>query len=118
MFGVAEDLDLSGLVDKTLHGISVGAQQLELAFDDDWSVFLQGPWQLEASTGQVTEGTRENLLLTVDNLKPLVGGIVEFAAPMPPNRITLEFGMRGRLTLIDDSELVESFSIEPIGVVV
>ena len=118
MFGVAEDLDLSGLVDKTLQSISIGAQQLKLAFDDDWSVYLQGPWQLETAAGQVAEGKRESLLLTVDDLKPLVGGIVEFAAPMPPDRITLEFGMRGRLTLIDDSELVESFSIEPIGVVI
>lgn len=118
MFGVAEDLDLTGLVDKTLQSISVGAQQLELSFDDDWSVYLQGAWQLETREGQVTESSREALLQTIDELKPLVGGVVEFAAPMPPDRVTLEFGIRGRLTLFDDSDVSESFAIEPIGVVV
>ena len=39
MFGVAEDIDLTGLVGRKLQRISVGVDRLELGFDDDFLLF-------------------------------------------------------------------------------
>ena len=118
LFGVAEDIDLTGLVDRKLQSISVGAERLELNFDDNWSLNFECSWCLEGGAGSIAEGNREALLDDVEKLTRLVGFMVEFAVPRPPDRIEIDFGKQGRLVLIDDSELLESFSIDPIGIVV
>ncbi|MAF82818.1 MAG: hypothetical protein CL797_01790 [Chromatiales bacterium] len=118
LFGVAEDIDLSGLVDRKLQSISVSAERLELDFDDDWSLSFECSWCLEGSAGSIAEGDRDALLDDAEKLTRLVGSVIEFAVPRPPDRIEIDFGKQGRLILIDDSELLESFSIDPIGIVV
>lgn len=118
MFGVAEDIDLTGLVGRKLQRISVGAERLELGFDDDWLVNIECAWRLEGSAGLLAEAERDTLLDSVDQLTRLVGTVVEFAVPRPPDRIEIDLGEKGRLVLIDDSDLLESFSIEPIGIIV
>ena len=64
------------------------------------------------------EAERDTLLDSVDQLTRLVGAVVEFAVPRPPDRIEIDLGEKGRLVLIDDSDMLESFSIEPIGIIV
>ena len=118
MFGVAEDIELTGLVGRKLQKISVGTERLELGFDDGWSLNIECSWRLEGNAGLIAEEERSTLLDGVDKLTRLVGSTVEFAVPRPPDRIELDFGEQGRLVLIDDSELFESFSIEPIGIIV
>ena len=118
MFGVAEDIDLTGLVGRKLQRISVGVERLELGFDDDWLLNIECSWRLEGSAGLIAEGERSALLDGADKLTRLVGSVVEFAVPRSPDRIDVDFGEQGRLVLIDDSDLLESFSIEPIGIIV
>ena len=118
MFGVAEDIDLTGLVGRKLQRISVGVDRFELGFEDEWLLNIECTWRLEGSAGPIAEGERDNLIASVDQLKRLVGAVVEFAVPRPTDRIEIDFGEKGRLVLIDDSDLLESFSIEPIGIIV
>jgi len=118
LFGVAEDIDLTGLVGKKLQRISVGVDRFELGFDDGWSLNIECAWRLEGSAGLIAEAERDTLLESVDHLKRLVGAVVEFAVPRPPDRIEIDLGGQGRLVLIDDSDLFESFSLEPIGIIV
>lgn len=118
MFGVAEDIDLFGLVGRTLERISVGAMQFELGFDAGWLVRVECGWRLNGDAGEIVASEREELLEHLDELKALVGATAIEARPVPPDRIEIDFGTAGTLVLIDDSEMLESLSIEPIGIVV
>jgi len=118
LFGVAEDIDLTGLVGRKLQRISIGVERFELSFDDGWLLNIECAWRLDGSAGLIVEAERDTLLDSVDQLTRLVGAVVEFAVPRPPDRIEIDLGEKGRLVLIDDSDMLESFSIEPIGIIV
>lgn len=118
MFGVAEDIDLSGLIGRKLERISVGVDRFELGFDDDWSLNIECAWRLEGSTGLIAEGERGTLLEEVNQMTRIIGSVVRFAEPRPPDRVEIDLGEQGRLILMDDSDMLESFSIEPIGIIV
>ena len=92
MFGVAEDIELTGLVGRKLEQISVGVDRLEMGFDEGWALNIEGAWRLEGSAGLIAEGERDNLLDGAEQLTPLVGAVVEFAVPQPPDRIEIGLG--------------------------
>jgi hypothetical protein len=118
MFGVADDLDLSGLKGRTLQQLSIGEARLELAFDDDWTLSIECAWRLDGSAGELGNGGRGRLVDEIAALRPLVGLAIDTASPAPPDRIELAFEKGYRLVIIDDNEMFEAFSIEPIGVIV
>ena len=118
MFGVAEDLELSGLKGKKLTRLAVSEERVELGFEDDWRVTIECTWRLEHGRDVVAVGGREHLLEEIDKLNVLVGAPVSAIEARPPDRIVLQFPDNRTLTVIDDSDILESFSIDPIGVVV
>ena len=118
MFGVAEDLELSGLKGKKLTRLAVSEERVELGFEDDWRISIECAWRLEQGTDVVASGGRGHLLEEIDKLNPVVGLAVSMIEARPPDRIVLSFGDDRILTIIDDSDMLESFSIDPIGVVV
>ena len=118
MFGVAEDLMLDGLIGRTVEKLSVGAGRIELSFDDGWKLTIESGWEFSEADGRISTANRAELLDSADQLTGLIGKTVTVAEPQPPDRLVMTFGSVGRLVLIDDSEVLESFSIEPIGVIV
>ena len=118
VFGVAEDIDLSGLTGRTVEQLSAGLGRIEMGFDDEWQISIECSWTLTAETGRPTAATRDTLLDHADALKRLIGARVIAAEAQAPDRVIIDFGPKGRLELIDDSDQLESFSIEPIGVIV
>jgi hypothetical protein len=118
MFGVAEDILLDGLVGRTCERLSVGAGLVELNFDGGWKLTIESGWVLEESAGNTISASRQALLDHADRLTALVGARVAGAVPRPPDRVEIDFGATGKLFVIDDSDVLESFSIEPIGVIV
>lgn len=118
MFGVAEDIELDGLVGRKFEQLSVGPGCLELAFGDSWKLNIESGWVLQASSGETIQVARDALLDSAEQLTPLVGATVVAAVALPPDRVAIDFASAGKLFLIDDSDMLESFSIEPIGVIV
>ncbi|MBT8442058.1 MAG: hypothetical protein KJO76_06720 [Gammaproteobacteria bacterium] len=118
MFGVAEDLELSGLHGRQLKQLAVAAERIELGFDDEWRITIEGSWRLERGAEVLGSGGRGRLLDEVDKLNDIVGSTATGVEVKPPDRIVLTMADASTLTLIDDSDLLESFSIDPIGVVV
>ncbi|MFW2404687.1 MAG: hypothetical protein ACN4GT_07955 [Gammaproteobacteria bacterium] len=118
MFGVAEDLDLSGLQGNLLKQLAVGSERIELGFDDDWRITIECSWRLERGGEVIATGGRGRLLDEVDRLNEIVGSKTARIEVKSPDRIVLTMADSSTLTLIDDSDMLESFSIDPIGVVV
>lgn len=118
MFGVAEDLELSGLQGRQLKQVAVGAERIELGFDDEWRITIECSWRLERAGEVIASGGRGRLLDEVDRLNEIVGSKATRVDVNSPDRIVLTMADTSTLTLIDDSEMLESFSIDPIGVVV
>jgi len=118
MFGVAEDLELSGLQDRQLKQLAVGSERIELGFGDEWRITIECSWRLERGGDVVATGGRGRLLDEVDRLNDIVGSKATRIDVKPPDRIVLTMADTSTLTLIDDGDMLESFSIDPIGVVV
>jgi hypothetical protein len=139
MYGVPANLDLQGLHGSSLTQICVGPLDLQFHFTREpqgldpgqvrltggHTISVEGSWRLVDSSGGVIDesagrvgdkqGSQSRSGMAV---RILLAGTVEGSDVDPPRSFTLRFVSGHRLTVFDDSDQYESFSIQPGGIFV
>jgi hypothetical protein len=116
MLGVPEDLDLSVFLDTLLVQLALGEYQIGFHFQPEGYIGVEGYWELRSATGELIDQGKQRLesYATRDfHVQTLLGHVVSDTDIDPPNSFTLVFDNGHRLTIFDDSEPYESFSIQP-----
>ena len=115
MYGVPADLPILAFVGHEANQICLGRFQVQLHFSGVGSIQMEGRWELRHAKDGLVDASEEHnnrgnyrihRILDV----PVVGGSVD-----PPRSFTLQFGNDLSLTVFDDSEQYESFSIHLEG---
>lgn len=120
MYGVPGDLDLRLFVGTFLTQVCIGRYDLPFHFAHmNASLAVWGGWELRDAAGRLLDGAVED----PDNrecyrLHRLLGATVIGSRLDPPRSFTLSFDNGLSLTVFDDSEQHESFSIQPGNIVV
>jgi hypothetical protein len=113
MYGVPDDLDLSGFSGLTVTRVCVDAAQVQVYFEQDHYVGIEGAWELIDSGGQIVGGRSRDRTTRESKADLLVGLRVLGNAVSPPDWFELRFDNGTTLKVYDDSEQYESFSIQP-----
>jgi hypothetical protein len=115
MYGVPEQLNLSSFKGATLIQLRIGECIIHFQFDPDTNIIsVEGKWELKDATGTVVdESTDTNAERDAYRLHVILGKTVESYAIDPPKSFSLRFETGHVLTVFDDSDQYESFSIQP-----
>jgi hypothetical protein len=117
MHGVPANLDLQPLNGACLEQLRLGQYQLQLWFSRDQCIYVEGGWRLCDSSGKmICESDLSLYAERGSRLHVLIGATVTSARVDPPVSFTLGFDNGLSLTVLDDSEQYESFSIGAVVV--
>jgi hypothetical protein len=112
MHGVPANLDLQPLHGACLEQLRLGQYQLQLWFSRGPTISVEGGWLLKDADGKVIcESDRSHYAEKGSRLHVLLGATVTFSRVDPPVSFTLGFDNGMSLTILDDSDQYESFSI-------
>jgi hypothetical protein len=114
MYGVPQNLDLRQFHGDYLTQVCLGPGDIQFHFGAGSEIGVEGDWELTAPDGTVLDravrppAERECYRVHVLLMAVVVGSEVD-----PPRSFTLLFDNGMRLTVFDNSEQYESFSIMP-----
>lgn len=119
MYGVPADLDMNFLVGAELIQVCLGQIQIQFHFLPKASISVEGSWKLIGSSGtRVDRGERDAICGQHTLLARMLGHRVTQANVVGRNSIVLRCDNGDELHIFDDSAEYESFSLDPIGIVV
>src|SRR5579859_1603218 len=125
MYGVPADLPLDCFVDAMLERICLGIhiihfdfRSLGLPFYAPGSeISVEGKWELKTNTGEIVDSSQRDWKIPRDRefykIHKILGESVTSYEIHPPTHFVLYFKNGFSLTIYDDSEKYESFSIMP-----
>jgi hypothetical protein len=120
MHGVPVDLPISRFVGCTLDQISIGEHQLLFHFSGEGglgggSISVEGGWELRDSEGTVIDSAREHAERADYRIHVIISRTVSRFTIDAPRSFTVFFDSQHRLTVYDDSDRYETFSVIPRG---
>jgi hypothetical protein len=122
MYGVPENLDLRPFQGDYLELVSIGPYMLHFGFGKGGRISVSGNWQLKDGAGKVLdqaiEETGQPWKRDCYRVHALLMATVTRSEVDPPRSFTLFFDNGMSMTVFDDSEQYESFSIEPGDILV
>jgi len=128
MYGVPADLDLTPFIGLDLNQICLGPFDLRFHFDkgaSSGSISVEGSWSLADAAGKTIDESEGPVGMPPGNrsrggwrLRELLADTVQSGQVDPPRSFSLTFASGRRLTIFDDSDQYESFSIQPGDIVV
>jgi hypothetical protein len=120
MYGVPTDLDLRALHGARLDQLCLGPFQLEFHFSSGHAISVEGSWRVSGATGVTIDESHGRVGGRPGNeshagwrVRDLLSDVVRSIRVDAPQSFTLEFASGRLLTIFDDSEEYESFSIQP-----
>ena len=124
MYGVPADLDLTPFKGMDLNQICLGAFDLQFHFSSGPSsgpsITVEGSWRLTDANGDTLDESDGPVGLPPGNrsrghwrLRELLTDNVQSGEVDPPRSFSLTFASGRRLTIFDDSDQYETFSIQP-----
>ena len=118
MYGVPDDLDLTGFHGATLIQIALAEHNLYFHFQDTdagplRSILVEGGWEVRAADGEVLDQVQAHAAREYYRVHRLLGQSVVSSSVDAPRSFALRFGSGLELRVFDDSEQYESFSIQP-----
>ena len=118
LYGVPADLDLSGFHGTTLILIGVAEHTLHFTFQPETpaplhEIVVEGGWEVRDSNGALVDRVAEHATREVYRIHRLLSRTVVASTLDAPRSFTLRFDSGYSLTIYDDSEQYESFSIQP-----
>jgi hypothetical protein len=113
MYGVPSDLDLRRFQGDSLIQIALGEWQIQFRFQSGTNISVEGHWELKNSSGVLMDKAMENAKRENYKIHCLLGRTVLETMLEAPTSFTLVFDNGMSLTIFDDSEQYESFSIQP-----
>jgi hypothetical protein len=109
MYGLPPDFEPSMFAGRELLQVSFTINTVDLLFDDDVGITIEGTFEFRAREGRPSE--RQTIPSTSSALVELVGHKVVAAAAQQNGVLTLDFDNGGRLTCLDESSQFESYHI-------
>ena len=106
MHNISSDTDWSFLVSRSLLQACVGSHQIQLHFDNDTSINIEGAFELSAQLFQ----RGDDPILRGRAVLALLGASIVKVSQLDPNSVTVTFTQGDTLKLINDKEF-ESFEI-------
>jgi hypothetical protein len=117
MHGVPVDLPLASFVGFTLEQICLGQFQVQFHFSGEPGVSsrisVEGRWELHDASGAKIDHDREHFDRQQYRLHVLLGLTVSSFTIDAPRSFELVFDSGHRLTVYDDNERYETFSVHP-----
>ncbi len=121
MYGVPNDLPLQRFVGDSICQIAIGLHSIYFHFNMAGSINVDGGrWQILDATGAIVDESIEGPPSSRQQYRVHVifdSEVTKFDIDAP-HSVTLSFANGHRLTIYDDSEQYESFSIQPEGIIV
>ena len=120
MHGVPADLPLAHFVHCSLIQIGIGQFQLQFHFSGEGgvgggSISVEGGWELRDATGVPIDHAQEHFEHEHYTLHVLLGHSISDLSIDAPRSFQLVFDSGHRLTIYDDNEHYETFSVNPAG---
>jgi hypothetical protein len=119
MRGVPANLDLAVFHGTVLVQIYLGEFQLQFKFqaersvDDGPNISVEGYWEFRNSIGEIIDQAMDHSARATYQVHLLLGHAVANSRVTPPVSFVLVFDDGSSLTVFDDSDQYESFSIQP-----
>jgi hypothetical protein len=111
MHGVPADLPIQPFVAREPNQICLGRFQIQLHFDGTGSIHVEGRWELRDGAGDLVDAQEEHESKESYRIHRVIDVPVTRFSIDPPRSFTLYFDNDLQLTVFDDSEQYESFSI-------
>ena len=119
MHGVPADLPLAAFVGFTLDQICLGQFQVQFHFGGEPGITarisVEGGWELRDSSGTEIDHDQEHFDRRDYRLHVLLGRTVSSFTIDAPRSFELAFDSGHRLTVYDDNQHYETFSVHPPG---
>jgi Family of unknown function (DUF6188) len=109
MYGLSSLINVSEFTGKELSQVCYTVNTICLAFEGDISITVMG--SLIYTNGDLDSICKESLPLSSSNLMCLIGQTVRFAERGEDGSLTLNFENGHILTILDDSQEYESYSV-------
>jgi hypothetical protein len=116
MYGVPPDLPLDRFLGQECTLIGIGRFEISFKFPSTGDICVYGKWEVCDGSGKVIDRAQEHAERTCYFVHRVIGSRVHRYAIDAPTSFTLYFENGYRLTVFDDSEQYESFSIQPDGI--
>ena len=113
MYGVPADLDLSRFKDAVLIQLCIGEGQVQFRFHPVGTISVEGKWELRDAAGSLIDGMKPNAERDALYIHVLLGKSVDGFSLDAPRSFSLRSESGYVLTIFDDSQEYESFSIQP-----
>jgi hypothetical protein len=115
MCGVPKDLQLERLVGHEFNFIGLGRFQIQFHVSSVVAIHVEGRWELRDAAGVIVDSDQEHAERDAYRIHLIIDvPIVRFALDAPRS-FTLLFESGHSLTIYDDSEQYESFSVHFTG---
>ena len=113
MYGLPPEIDVSFLVHREVEQVCIGLHQVQIHFDDNVSISIEGRFKYTDRTGRVFEwqDRPSQAAGVVDSL----GLVVSAVTPEPDGTLTLAFSAGANLTIFDDDKQYEAYQISKPG---
>ena len=111
MYGVPADLPIQAFVGQELNQICLGRFQIQLHFSGRGSISIEGGWELRDAAADIVDRAEEHDTQKSYRIHRLIDSSVARCSIDPPRSFTLLFENGLTLTVFDDSEKYEAFSI-------
>lgn len=120
MYGVPANLDLRPFHGKSLTQVRLGEHDIQFCFNDGPVISVEGLWELKNDSGALVDGAQDALPKQREcyRIHLLLSATVTSTHVDPPHSFSLTFDDGMVLTVYDNNEQFESFSIQPGDVIV
>lgn len=115
MYGVPTDLPIQPFVGQDLNQICLTRFQIQLHFSGAGSIGVEGGWEIRDGTGNLLDSAEPHESRESYRIHRLIDVPVAGFSIDPPRSFTLSFANGLALTVFDDSEQYESFSVTVDG---
>ena len=119
MYGVRTDLPLQRFLGDSICQIALGQHGIHFNFAKAGSINVDfGKWQIHDNSGTIVDESIEGLPSARQHYRVhvILGSEVTKFEIDAPRSFSITFSCGHKLTIYDDSEKFESFSIEPDGI--
>jgi hypothetical protein len=116
MYGVPSDLPLDRFLGKECTLIGVGRFEIRFMFPTTGDICIYGDWEVAEATGSVVDRNQEHSTRVCYFVHKVIDSPVLRYTINAPTSFTLHFENGYSLTVFDNSERYESFSIQPDGI--